>query len=106
MIVSLGKIEDIPPGTAREYTVQQKAIFIINKNGLLHAFENNCPHLGIPLNWQENQFLDYDGELIQCASHGALFTIDTGMCVSGPCLGSNLRQYPIDIDKGEIKITL
>ncbi len=106
MIVSLGKTEDIPPGSAKEFSVEQKAIFIINHDGHLHAYENSCPHLGIPLNWQENQFLDHDGELIQCASHGALFTIDSGACVAGPCLGGHLKQYEVNCIDGKITLTL
>jgi nitrite reductase/ring-hydroxylating ferredoxin subunit len=54
-----------------------------------------CPHLGIPLNWAPERFLDLDGTLIQCSSHGALFQIDSGECIAGPCAWATSLQ-PVD----------
>ncbi|WP_373081058.1 Rieske (2Fe-2S) protein, partial [Zhongshania sp.] len=64
----------------------------------------SCPHLGIELNWQENQFLDYDDSLIQCSTHGALFIIENGHCVAGPCMGKELEAVPFQIDNGMITL--
>ena len=38
-----------------------------------------------------------DRNLILCASHGALFTRDTGLCIAGPCPGQSLRSVPIEV---------
>ncbi len=65
-------------------------IFAIRKQGKLFVYRNQCPHRGLPLEWIENQFLDSSGELIQCSSHGALFTIEQGRCIAGPCVGQTL----------------
>jgi nitrite reductase/ring-hydroxylating ferredoxin subunit len=29
--------------------------------------------------------------MIQCATHGALFLIESGECVAGPCAGQSLQ---------------
>ncbi|MEE8263379.1 MAG: Rieske (2Fe-2S) protein, partial [Gammaproteobacteria bacterium] len=42
--------------------------------------------------WVPDQFLDETGNLLQCATHGALFRIEDGFCVAGPCTGASLTQ--------------
>jgi len=32
--------------------------------------------------------------LIQCATHGALFLIESGECIAGPCAGQSLTALP------------
>ncbi len=80
-------------------------IFAVKKNGLIYLYRNSCPHLGIELEWLEHQFLDNQGELIQCSTHGALFIIESGECVAGPCLGQRLTAISFTMDsKGDIYI--
>ena len=52
------------------------------------------PAPGVPLEWLPDRFLDDSGSLLQCATHGALFLIESGECVAGPCAGQSLR--PLD----------
>ncbi|AMX01889.1 Rieske (2Fe-2S) protein [Microbulbifer thermotolerans] len=81
-------------------------VFAVMKNGEVFAYKNNCPHRGINLEWQEDQFLDPDGALIQCASHGALFQIETGECVAGPCAGDALTPVPIEYGRDGIYVLM
>jgi nitrite reductase/ring-hydroxylating ferredoxin subunit len=37
-----------------------------------------------------------------CSWHGALFEIDGGACVGGPCSGSRLRPWPVTVVAGAI----
>jgi len=81
----------------KSFTVNGKKIFVIYKNNQLFAYENNCPHLEIPLDWDNDAFLDNDKELIQCATHGALFLMHWRVCkwtMLGKIVntGSALRQ--------------
>ncbi len=41
-----------------------------------------------PLNWTPDRFLDLERKQIICATRGAVFRIDDGLCVDGPCEGS------------------
>jgi nitrite reductase/ring-hydroxylating ferredoxin subunit len=77
-------------------------IFAVHRFGELFVYHNRCPHLGIELEWLADQFLDSEGELIQCATHGALFTIESGLCVAGPCTGEALDAIAIIEDSGAI----
>jgi nitrite reductase/ring-hydroxylating ferredoxin subunit len=62
--------------------------------------------LGVELEWTADQFLDSEGMLIQYATHGALFLIETGQCVAGPCLGQYLQAVPFVIHDGAVVIQI
>jgi nitrite reductase/ring-hydroxylating ferredoxin subunit len=76
--------------------------FVVRRGPEVFAYVNRCPHAGHPLNWQPDQFLSFGRTLIQCNSHGALFQIDTGACVAGPCVGDTLTALAVRIENGTI----
>ncbi len=78
------------------------SIFAVRKNSQVFIYLNSCPHLGVPLEWQPDRFLGVDGELIQCSTHGALFTIHEGLCVSGPCSGQHLAPIACELRADEV----
>ena len=82
------------------------SLFIVHKEGAYSAYINSCPHTGINLEWQEDQFLDLDKALIQCATHDALFMIDSGECIAGPCVGDTLQPLPITVHDDVIQLDL
>ncbi len=98
----LCRVDDIPEPGSKSLNYRGEALFAVRLNGQVFLYRNRCPHLGIELNWQENQFLDYDDSLIQCATHGALFIIESGECVAGPCLGEALQPLRCRVENGEL----
>ncbi|HCJ29681.1 MAG TPA: MFS transporter [Pseudomonas sp.] len=93
-MIRLCAASDIAEGQSKGLEVEGQRLLAIRKDGTLHVYENSCPHRGVPLEWLADQFLDSSGSLIQCATHGALFLIDSGECVAGPCAGQTLRALP------------
>jgi len=90
--------EEVPEREARAFdTLQGTTIFITQRDGSFYAYQNLCPHLQTELEYLENQFLDQDKEYIQCSTHGALFNVETGECISGPCLGDFLNKVEIKV---------
>ena len=83
-----------------ELTIDERRLFAIRSDNQIHAYWNSCPHLGIPLNWMPDKFLDLDGALIQCSSHGALFQVDSGECIASPCAGDYLKQVQLRFEAG------
>lgn len=71
--------------------------FLVKTTTGVAAYVNYCPHAGHPLNFKPDRFLTADRNLILCASHGALFTRDTGLCIAGPCPGRSLIPVPLEI---------
>lgn len=106
MKTTLCSISDIlDPGSKAfqlENNGQNLDIFIVHKDGGFHGFINRCPHTGVNLEWLEDQFLDSDQAFIQCATHGALFEIDTGHCIYGPCVGDSLTPIEIKISNNHL----
>ena len=96
-MISLVSVEDIEEGKSKGSEYESRYIFAVRKDNLFHVYWNICPHLGTPLEWQEDQFLNEDGELIRCATHGALFEINSGKCLAGPCAGKMLHKIPFEI---------
>jgi len=71
--------------------------FVLNWRDKYYAYQNSCPHTGVNLNWQPNQFFDFESRFVQCGIHGALFEPASGLCVRGPCLARSLAALPLII---------
>lgn len=104
----LGDTNEIKEGNTKAYTLtfNQKSLslFVANHFGKFYAYENQCPHTGINLDWQPDQFLDITEKYIQCSTHGALFRIDNGLCEWGPCLGKHLKSISILVEDGKLVV--
>lgn len=98
-------LEDLPEYGSRGFTVGQREIFLIRQANQIRAYVNRCPHTGVTLNWMPDQFLDWEGQYIQCATHGALFRIEDGLCLAGPCPGSRLEPVSFNLKGTEIYLT-
>lgn len=96
--IMLCNLDDLEEQQAIELTIDERRLFAVRQDNQLHAYWNICPHLGIPLNWAPDKFLDLDNRLIQCSSHGALFHIDSGECIAGPCSGQSLQPVTLRRD--------
>lgn len=79
-----------------------ESVFAVCRDGIVRVYRNRCPHAGAPLNWMPHRFLDRSGEHIICSAHGALFDIDSGACVAGPCPGQSLVAVPFVIRDGHL----
>ncbi|QHF46975.1 Rieske (2Fe-2S) protein [Pseudomonas sp. S35] len=83
--------ETLAPDSSRGFEVDGCKLLAVRRDGIAYFYINRCPHRGIPLEWQPDQFLDDSASLIQCATHGALFLIESGECIAGPCSGKSLK---------------
>ena len=102
----LCRLDDIPDGKARTFTWKKGTwlfeIFIQRMGDDIFAYENTCPHVGLPLNLRPDHFLDRDGQALFCMNHAAFFTIDAGLCIKGPCKGKYLFPIALDLIDGDI----
>ena len=78
--------------------------FVVRHGDKVRAYVNHCPHAGFPLNWSPDQFLAPGASLILCVMHGALFEIDTGDCVAGPCAGQGLQSLAVQVRNGYVML--
>lgn len=91
-MTTLCHISELDDGKSRGFLSHLGPVFAVKHDGLIHVYKNECPHLGINLEFEKDEFLDSEGQLIQCSTHGALFQIDNGKCLSGPCQGEHLSK--------------
>ncbi|MES2445275.1 MAG: Rieske (2Fe-2S) protein [Pseudomonadota bacterium] len=104
--VRLGPLDLIPDGTARNFVLEMKAGrfhgFVVRQGDTVHGYVDRCAHMALPLAQQLDQYLTPDGRLIQCSWHGALYRIEDGLCVGGPCTGARLQPWPVTVTDGTI----
>jgi nitrite reductase/ring-hydroxylating ferredoxin subunit len=77
-------------------------IIVVRWGRQVFGYVNRCPHGGVNLDWERNQFLDPNGVRLMCGKHGALFEIGTGLCIDGPCKGTALQPVPLAVLDGDI----
>lgn len=104
--VRLGPIELVNDGRARSFVLQLRAGrfhgFVVRRGEHVHGYVDRCPHAGLPLAKRLDDYLTPDGALIACSWHSALFSVEDGTCVGGPCAGQRLTPWPITVVNGEI----
>ena len=102
-------VGDLPPGrTARfRLTCGDRALegFALNHDGRYHAYLNRCAHVGTPLDLWPNEFLTEDGREIVCATHGALYDPESGLCTAGPCAGDHLTPLPVRVEGRSVVVS-
>ncbi len=82
--------KQLAEGKSLGFKINELSILAVRREGKVYAYKNRCPHRGVALEWLPDQFLDASASLIACATHGALFLIESGECVAGPCEGKSL----------------
>jgi nitrite reductase/ring-hydroxylating ferredoxin subunit len=107
--VKLVPVADIAEPGARSVVVQiGEAYFhglLVHRDGVIRGYVDRCPHLGVPLARKLDDYLTPDANLIACSWHGALFRVEDGMCVGGPCAGGRLTQWPVTVVDGIVTTT-
>ena len=96
--------DELAEGRSRGFVVAGRRLLAVRRDGYVHVYLNRCPHRGVALEWREDDFLDASASLIQCAHHGALFLIESGECVTGPCAGQSLHKVACREDREGIWI--
>ena len=104
----LCSLDEIPDGGSNGFfteTSDGRLLYMAIRQGdMVFVYMNECPHTGMPLDFQPGQFLNPDRSLIHCSTHGAQFRIKDGYCVSGPCAGDSLKPVTTEIRSGSLYV--
>ena len=102
----LCRLADVADGGSNGFAVHWRGellrFMILRRNDHVFVYANRCPHKGLPLDFTPGRFLDHSKTHILCANHGALFRIEDGFCVSGPCAGESLRRPATEVRNGTV----
>lgn len=102
-VCELAEVED---GAARGFELPGYHLdgFLVRRGDRVYAYVNVCPHAANPLNWKPDAFLTKNRELIMCSVHGAIFEIEDGRCIGGPCVGKYLQALDAEVVDGRIVV--
>jgi len=89
---------------ARSFRSPVGEVIVVKRDDQVYAWQNICPHLGLNLEFNPNEFMDSDSHFLICSNHGALFNVEDGLCISGPCQGESLLPVSIDVIGNEIRL--
>ena len=85
---------------------EKRTGFALLFEGGYYVYKNQCQHLPVELDWEDNDFFDETNKFIVCATHGALYEPQSGHCIAGPCNGENLISMAFEVTKDNIVITV
>jgi nitrite reductase/ring-hydroxylating ferredoxin subunit len=106
----LCRSDEVAEGSARGFVfgdgAERREFVLVRKWGVLRAYVNSCPHQLTPLETFPEKFLNEDGTLFVCSTHGARFRIEDGVCVSGPCEGKSLAALGVIEANGTVSVSL
>ncbi len=95
----LCRLEDIEDGEGKGFVfgegLERREIFVVREEESIYGYANVCPHAGTPLDWEPDRFMNADGSYLMCHTHGALFRIEDGYCIAGPCAGMSLTPVAV-----------
>lgn len=86
--VRIAKVEECPPGAARELVAEDRIVALFNVAGDWHALDGVCPHQGGPLGQGQ-----LEGCVVTCPWHGWQFDVRTGQHQ----FSANVRQPRLEV---------
>jgi nitrite reductase/ring-hydroxylating ferredoxin subunit/Fe-S cluster biogenesis protein NfuA len=100
-----GPVTDVGDGDLVTLTLtapnsgRQASVLVVNLNGQLTAYVNECAHEAMPL---DNAVLDTDNGTLTCPWHGFCYDATSGECLTAPA--AQLEQLPLRVDDGQLWI--
>jgi nitrite reductase/ring-hydroxylating ferredoxin subunit len=79
---------------------------VVKENDRYFAYENLCQHLPITLDLNGSEFFSNDKKYLQCHMHGAMYEIQSGLCIAGPCQGARLVALEIVEDETHVVVKI
>ncbi len=100
----LCRIEEIPDHGAVSVQVDSStggfSLILLREGDRVFAYHNECPHAGRQLDYVPGKFLVKERRIV-CAAHGAVFAVESGACLGGPCR-NGLVGVPVEVVDGAV----
>jgi nitrite reductase/ring-hydroxylating ferredoxin subunit len=104
--IPLCAVDDIPNNGGKNFRLDVEGArfsgFVLRRDDIIRGYVDRCPHNGGQLARKIDDTVSPDGQFVSCSWHGAMFRLDDGVCVEGPCEGDHLLAWPITVDDGQI----
>lgn len=96
---AVATLDELWEGEMKSVQVPGLSVLLLNIDGRVYAYEDQCPHLGNPLS--EGLL---DGSTLTCAAHEWVFDCRVG-CGINPA-AARLRPIPVQVDGETIRVGL
>jgi 3-phenylpropionate/trans-cinnamate dioxygenase ferredoxin subunit len=98
--LTVGPVEELPPGEVKIVRAGELAIGVYNLNGDYYAIEDRCSHDDGPL--AEGDF-DVEAGVAICPRHGSEFDVRTGRPLSLPAY-QPVETFEVFVEDGLVKV--
>lgn len=97
--VKVARLDEMPPGTVREFQADGRMIALSNVEGELYAMDNSCLHRGGPLGQGP-----LEGAVLTCPWHGWQYDVKDGSA----CFNKEIeaKTYPVEVEGNDILVEL
>jgi nitrite reductase/ring-hydroxylating ferredoxin subunit len=96
--VKVARLGEVPPGEMTVIELEGHLICLVWVAGRLYAVEDDCTHVGGPLDEGE-----LDGEVLTCPWHLARFDVRTGRVLRGPAR-DDLPTYSVRVEGEDVLV--
>jgi len=100
--VSLCKLDEIAPGTARRFEIGKHKIALVRRDDDVYAIGDTCTHADFSLSEGE---VYCDDREIECWKHGSTFSLETGEPQSLPATRA-VPVYRAEVVDGEVVVEI
>ncbi len=98
--VKVARVEQIPVGTMKSFTVEEVPILLANVDGHFYAISNQCTHAGVGLSQGK-----LEGKIVTCPRQGSQFDVTSGARLKGPAWRA-VTVYAVQVEGQEIKVNV
>jgi nitrite reductase (NADH) small subunit len=95
--VTVARVGEIAPGTAKAVTVGDREIAVFHVDGAFYAIDNTCPHQGGPL---AEGFIE--GATVTCPWHAWCFGLADGKMTLGEY--ASVEIFAVRVEDGTIAV--
>ena len=95
------RIEEIPEGEARMFSVAETVIAVFHVGGRFFALANGCPHAGASL-----AHGIIEGDTVRCRIHHWRFSIPDGKYLDEDKANCNAMTFPVRIVGEEVQVAV
>jgi nitrite reductase/ring-hydroxylating ferredoxin subunit len=95
-------LDEIPDGGGLDVQADETRYVLLRRGAEVWAYLNRCPHFSISLDYEPGVFCTYEGALLMCAHHSAMFRFEDGHCIDGPCQGAALTRADIVVSGRDV----
>lgn len=99
--IALEKLHCLHDGYRRVFRISGQEWVLLQENGSLYCFANQCPHLNASL-----ERASVCGHIIRCPLHGMEFDLRTGKPLVAETCNNSLRFLPLVYEKNQVGIDL